>query len=139
MNKKVILLWIITVICLILTVVFWFLSKNTNVKYEKVKATVINSSSKVVTNKNTKSKVTFYAVTVKYSGKEYDLKNVHSLSGYSKGSLVDAYLSNGKLYANVEGVTSSTPISMIYFAFLISTLILFIGTPMYMAKVKNNV
>lgn len=74
MNKKVVVLWVITAICLVLTVVFWFLSKNTNVTYEKVKATVVNSSSKVVTNKYTKGESNFYTVTVKFNGKEYDLK-----------------------------------------------------------------
>ena len=66
MNKKVIILWVITILCLIMTVVFWFLSRNTDVEYEEVKATVTDTSTKVVTNKKTKSKTNFYKVNVNY-------------------------------------------------------------------------
>lgn len=138
MNKKVIILWVITILCLIMTIVFWFLSRNTDVEYEEVKATVTDTSTKVVTNKKTKSKTNFYKVTVNYNGEEYELHNVHGLSGYSKGLSVKAYLSNGKLYANVEGIKSTTPISIVYFVFLFSTFGLFIFTPTYMSKVKNK-
>lgn len=138
MNKKVIILWVITIICLIMTIVFWFLSRNTDVQYEEVKAIVTDTSTTVVTNKNTKNKTNFYKVIVKYNDQEYELHNVHGLAGYSKGRSVTAYLSNGKLYANIEGIKSTTPISIIYFVFLFSTFGLFIYTPTYMSKVKNN-
>lgn len=138
MNKKVIILWVITILCLILTIVFWFLSRNTDVEYEEVNVAVTDTSTKVVTNKKTKSKTNFYKVNVNYNGEEYELHNVHSLTGYSKGRSVKAYLSNGKLYANVEGIKSTTPISIVYFVFLFSTFGLFIFTPTYMSKVKNK-
>ena len=35
---------------------------------------------------------------------------IHSLSGYSEGRTDKAYLSNGKLNANVEGVNTFTPL-----------------------------
>jgi len=50
--------------------------------------------------------------------KTYDLGNAHSAYEYPKGKVVKAYLSNGKLYANEEGVKTSTPIATIYFVFL---------------------
>ncbi len=137
MNKKVIILWVVTILCLVMTIVFWFLSRNVEVDYEEVKAVVTDASSRVVTNTKTKSKTTFYDVTVTYNDKEYDLKNVHGLSGYTKGRSVTAYLSNDKLYANVEGIKSTTPLSITYFVFLFATFALFIYTPTYMSKVKK--
>lgn len=51
MNKKSTLLWRITGICLIMTVIFWFLMNKTEVKYEEVTAIVTSASSRVVVNK----------------------------------------------------------------------------------------
>ena len=51
MKNKVIIMWIITVICLILTIVFWFLMNKTEVQYEEVTATVTSTSIKEVVNK----------------------------------------------------------------------------------------
>ena len=101
MKNKVALMWIITVICLILTIVFLFLINKTEVKYEEVTATVISTSTKEVLNKKTQNRTKFYEVKVKYDGKEYELQNVHGLSGYYEGKSVKALLANDKLYANV--------------------------------------
>ena len=54
---------------------------------------------------------------VKYDGKEYELQNVHGFSGYYKGKSVKVLLSNEKLYANVEGIRSTTPVVIVYFIF----------------------
>lgn len=137
MNKKVIILWCITIFCLVMTVVFFVLSRNVEVDYEEVKVLVTNTSSRTVTSKRTRTKTTFYDVTVKYNDKEYDLKNVHGLGKYPKGQLVNAYFANGKMYANVEGIKSTSPLSITYFVFLFATFGLFIYTPTYMAKVKK--
>ena len=86
MNKKtVILMGVGFVVSLVLTIVFRILMDDQNLEYEEVQ--------------------------VRYDGETYDLENVHSLSGYSEGRTVKAYLSNGKLYANVEGVNTSTPVA----------------------------
>lgn len=69
MKNKVALMWIITVICLILTIVFLFLINKTEVKYEEVTATVISTSTKEVLNKKTQNRTKFYEVKVKYDGK----------------------------------------------------------------------
>lgn len=136
MKNKTAILWIITGVCLVLTVVFWFLMNNQEVKYEEVTAIVTNATSREVVNKKSGSRTTFYDVTVKYDGKDYDLQNVHGLSGYSNGKSVKALLANGKLYANVEGIKSSSPVAITYFVFLFGTFAMIIVSAMYMSKAK---
>ena len=115
---------------------FWFLMNKAEVNYEKVTAIVTEASSKDVVNKKTGSRTTFYEVKVTYEGKEYELQNVHSLVGYSKGRSVEALLSNGKLYANVEGIKSTSPVAIIYFIFLFGTFGMLIVSSTYMSKMK---
>jgi len=136
MKNKVTLMWSITVICLILTIVFWFLMNKTEVKYEEVTATVISTSTKEVVNKSTQNRTTFYEVKVEYNGKEYELQNVHGLSGYYKGASVKALLSNDKLYANVEGIKSTSPVAIVYFVFLFGTFGMLMASATYMSKAK---
>lgn len=136
MKNKSVIMWIITVICFILTIVFWFLMNNAEIQYEEVTAYVLDTSSDTIVNKKTGSRTTFYKVRVKYEGEEYDLQNVHSLSQYSEGKSVKALLSNGKLYANEEGIKSTSPIAIIYFIFLFGTFGMVILSSMYMSKTK---
>lgn len=136
MKHKVAIMWIITVICLVLTVVFWFLMNKAEVNYEEVTAVVTSTSTKQVVNKKTGSKTNFYEVKVKYEGKEYELQNVHGLSGYYEGKSVKALLSNEKLYANVEGIKSTSPVAIVYFVFLFGTFGMLILSSMYTSKVK---
>lgn len=138
MKNKVVIMWIITAICLILTIVFGFLMNNAEIHYEEVTAIVTDTSSKNVVNKKTGSRTTFYEVKVKYDGKEYELQNVHGLSGYYKGKSVKALLSNGKLYANVEGIKSTTPIAIVYFIFLFGTFAMLIVSATYTSKSKTK-
>ena len=138
MKNKVAIMWIITVVCLILTIVFWFLMNKVEVHYEEVTAIVTDTYSKAIVNKNTGSRTTFYEVKVKYEGKEYELQNVHGLSGYSKGKSVKALLSNEKLYANVEGIKSTSPVAIVYFIFLFGTFGMLILSSTYMSKLKNR-
>ena len=71
MKNKVVIMWGITAICAILTVVFWFLMNKVEVQYEEVSAIVTDTSSKEVVNKNTQNRTTFYEVKVEYNGKEW--------------------------------------------------------------------
>lgn len=136
MKNKVTIMWVITVLCLILTIVFWFLMNKVEVNYEEVTAIVTDTSSKSVVNKKTGSKTTFYEVKVRYEGKEYDLQNVHGLAGYSEGARVKALLANDKLYANVEGIKSTSPVAIVYFIFLFGTFGMLILSSTYMSKMK---
>lgn len=138
MKNKTIIMWVVTAICLVLTIVFWFLMNNQEVSYEEVTAIVTDTSSKSVVNKKTGSRTTFYEVKVKYEGEEYELQNVHGLSGYYEGKSVKALLSNGKLYANVEGITSTSPIAIVYFIFLFGTFAMFMASAIYMSKSKSK-
>lgn len=136
MKKKIAIMWILTVVCLILTIVFWFLMNKAEVSYEEVAAVVTSTSTKQVVNKKTGSRTNFYEVKVKYEGKEYELKNVHGLAGYYEGKSVKALLSNDKLYANVEGIKSTSPVAIIYFVFLFGTFGMLILSSMYTSKMK---
>lgn len=139
MKNKVAIMWIVTVICLILTIVFWFLMNKAEVKYEEVTATVTSTATKEIVNKNTQNRTTFYEVKVEYNGKEYDLQNVHGLSGYYQGKSVKALLANDKLYANIEGIKSTSPIAIVYFIFLFGTFGMLMLSATYMSKVKKQV
>ena len=116
------------VVSLVLTIVFRIRMDNQNLEYEEVDVQVVSTGTKTtnILMQYSSSSTTQYIVEVRYMGKTYDLKNVHSLSGYSEGRTVKAYLSNGKLYANVEGVNTSSFVAYAYFAFLIASFILFI-------------
>lgn len=121
MKKKNAIMWGVTVICFISTIFLWFLMNNSQIKYEEVTAVVTDTSSREIVNKGTNNRTTFYEVKVEYEGKEYELQNVHGLAGYYKGKSVKALLSNDKLYANEEGIKSTSPIAIIYFIFLFAT------------------
>ena len=138
MKNKTIILWLITAVCLVLTIVFWFLMNKVEVDYEEVTAIVTDTSTKTVVNKKTGSRTDFYEVKVKYEGEEYELKNVHGLSGYSKGRSVKSLLSNWKLYANVEGIKSTSPIAIVYFVFLFGTFGMVMISSIYMSKAKTK-
>lgn len=136
LKNKVAIMWIITVFCLIMTVIFWFLMNKAEVKYEEVTAVVTDTSSREVVNKKTGNRTTFYEVKVEYEGEEYELQNVHGLAGYTKGRNVKALLSNDKLYANVEGIKSTSLVAIVYFVFLFGTFGMLIVSSTYMSKVK---
>lgn len=138
MKNKGTILWGITAICFVLTVVFWFLMNKTEVHYEEVSAVVTHTSSREVVNKNTHNRTTFYEVKVFYNDKEYELQNVHGLAGYFKGKTVKALLSNDKLYANVEGIKSTSPMAIVYFVFLFGTFGMLMVSATYMSKVKHK-
>ena len=143
MNKtKVILMGVGFVVCLVLTIFFRICMDNQELEYEKVEVRVVSTDTEKIKVKMqySTSTTTKYIVKVSYHGKTYNLENVHSLVGYSKGKTVTAYLSRGKLYANIEGVNTSTPVSYAYFGFMIASFILFLAfacsTP-YLFKKKE--
>lgn len=138
MKNKSPVLWSITAACLVLTIALNFVMRNAKVSYEEVTATVVSTATKELVNKKTQNRTTFYEVKVNYDGKEYDLQNVHGLSGYVKGRKVKALLSNGKLYANVEGIKSTSPAATVYFVFLFATLGMLFVSATYSSKMKEK-
>ena len=138
MKNKVILLWGAFALCVVLAIVFWNLMNNVNPEYEKVKATVVSSKTEQVVNKKTGSRTNFYKVEVQYNGQNYDLKNPHDAYSYREGKVVDVLLSNGKLYANVEGIKTSTPVATVYYIFLFGSFGMLIVASMYTSKLGKE-
>ena len=116
MKKKAVICSIITVLCIVAAVFLRFAMEDTNPEYTEVKATVVSSDN--IVRKVLGKRQTQYEVVVEYEGQEYKLKNTHSSAPYIPGKEVTALLHDGKLYANIEGITSTTPVAMVYFVFL---------------------
>lgn len=138
--KKVWVCGIITIICIVATVLLRGPMANADVEYTEVKVQVVSSETKETTIKvgNSHSEMTTYEIVVSYNGKNYDLKNAHDSYSYRQGSTVTAYLSNGKMYANVEGVQNSTPAATAYFAALIGSFVMFFVTICLWANVAQQ-
>ena len=129
MNKKrIIILWFGSIFSIVITVFLWFCMNAVKPEYEKVEAVVLSSKVEQVVNRKTKTRTNIYRVQVEYKCKSYNLGNVHSASGYYKGRRVQAYLYQEKLYANIEGVKTSTPVAYLYFTFLFGSFALFFIT-----------
>ena len=138
--KKVWALGIITVIFIVATVLLRGPMANADVEYEEVKVTVVSAEKNTTTIRTgySRSTTTSYDIVVSYMGKNYDLKNAHDTYSYREGSTVTAYLSNGKLYANVEGVRNSTFAATAYFVALIGSLVMFFIFICTWANVAQN-
>lgn len=117
-------MWILFVVCVIGTVGLRYLSDREDVEYEEVTATVISAQERVLENRKTNTSYTSYDITVEYEGKEYALKNAYNVYQYPSGKEITAYLSRGNLYANIEGVESSTPLFYGYFVFLVASFVM---------------
>lgn len=128
--KKVYVCGIVTVICIVATVLLRKPMDNVKLDYTEVTAQVVSSQTKKTTVRTGahRSTLTEYEVIVSYMGKEYKLDNAHDTYSYREGADITAYLSDGKLYANVEGVRSSTPEAYAYFVALIGSFVMFFAT-----------
>ena len=128
--KKVWICGIIMVICIVAAVLLRGPMDNADIDYTEVKVQVVSSETKETDIKvgNSNSTMTTYDIVVSYQGQNYDLKNAHDSYSYRKGATVTAYLSNGKMYANVEGVQTSTPVATAYFVALIGSFVMFFIT-----------
>lgn len=134
MKKKMIILWIIFVVCLITTICLWFAMNNAEPEFEEVTVTVLSSKTERVVNRKTGSSTNFYKIEVRYQGKTYDLENAHNTYMYPEGKEVKAYLSNNRLFANEEGVQTSTPVATVYFVFLFASFAMLFVAPTYTSK-----
>lgn len=128
--KKVYACGIVTVLCIVAAVLLYAPMRNTEVDYSEVKVQVVSSEEKETTIKtgSSRSTMTTYDIVVSYMGENYALKNAHDSYSYRPGATVTAYLSNGKMYANVEGVRNSSPVSIAYFTALIGSFVMFFVT-----------
>ena len=119
--KKTLIFGLLTLACLAATVVLWFVLRDSQPEYEEVQAIVVSAESEkqYLGKGNT---LTLHHVICRYNGALYELKNAHDTWSYPEGRPVTVFLSGGKLYANIEGVKTSSPVGIVYFAFLFGTL-----------------
>lgn len=128
--KKVYACGVITIICIVAAVLLRTPMDNAALEYTEVRVQVVSSETDTTTIRsgNTRSTMTSYDIIVSYMGKEYPLKNAHDSYSYRRGSTVTAYLSGGRMYANVEGIRTSTPVAYAYFASLICSFVMLLVT-----------
>ncbi len=121
MKTKVIVLWVICIVLLVgIAPTRIAMDRAATPDYEEVQVTVVSSETTQVVNKKTGSKTDFYDVKVS------DLINVHNSYSYIEGRQTTALLSGDKLYANVEGIETSTPMAKAYFVCLIGGFVMLI-------------
>ncbi|MDD3222633.1 MAG: hypothetical protein EOM34_00370 [Clostridia bacterium] len=102
----------------------YILNANETYNYTKVQAVVTNCES----DDGTFGRHRKPTVTVRYNGEDYKLQNVLQESWYYyQGRQVDAYAADGKLYANIEGIRSTSTLGKIYFVFLFGLMFLLIA------------
>ncbi|MDO5603344.1 MAG: penicillin-binding protein [Oscillospiraceae bacterium] len=135
MKKKSTILWLATALCLIVTVGLWFAVNGSEVDYTEVSATVISSDTSY--RKVMGKRQAVYEVTVEYNGVTYDLENVYSAASYFPGKSTTVYEANGHLYANTDGVKTSTPLATLYFVFLFGSFGM-IGLSLYMMSKEKQ-
>ena len=120
---------ILLAVFFLMTVVFYVLSHNQHLSYKVVRVNVISVDIKNPLNKIDKDKV-----VVEYNGKSYEVENLmtnetlkyHTYLSSQKPA--DAYFANGRIFANDDGIRSTSMIGMIYFVFLFGTIILIFTT-----------
>lgn len=138
--KKVGILGILTIVFIVATVFFRIKMDNSELEYTEVQATVVSSDTihKRVKIGNSSTDVTEYKIVVHYGGKDYDLINAHNSYSYREGSTVTVLMANGKMYANEEGVRTTSFVGTAYFVGLIGSFILFMVTLCVWAQVAQN-
>lgn len=144
MKKKdkiiVIVMGIISV--LLFTTSFFFINffeeraKSQDYDYETVTCTVVDRYERYGTRSTRK-------IFVKYKGEKYELENPDDLYKYYIGQSIEAYLYNGKLYADADKIYFDSKDGKIMGAFVIirfsSGIMAVVGVPAYiMATLRNT-
>lgn len=137
-KKKAVILWILFIACLVTTVSLNRQVMNSDPDYEEVNVIVLSSETVTYINRKTGSRTNKYEIEVMYDGQRQELINAHNAYSYREGATVKAYLANGKLYANPEGVKTSTPLAKVYFGFLFGTVAVFTAACMSLSKKKTK-
>lgn len=135
MKKMVNLLWCAFVVCLIATVIMWFVVDAQKIEYEEVEVTVLSAVKKQDSNNS----IGVYKVMVEYNDETYELENAHNTHQYPQGRTVKAYLTNnGRLFANIEGVSSTTLLAAIYYMCLFTCFGLLFVSVIFLGKAKQE-
>lgn len=137
MKKIATISVIVMLLCIIATVGLRFAIDKASPDYSEVEAIVVSSETKQ--KKVLGQWQTVYEVTVLYNGQRYNLKNTHGTAAYQPGRKVEAFLSNGRLYANIEGIKTSTPLARVYFGFLVASFAMVIVTINLIGKARRSV
>ena len=138
MQKKAKLIWCLFIICLIAMIGLRIAMEVQELEYEEVEVRVVSAETKHVKNRKTGSTQDYYIVKVAYKGEVHELGNAYKTSQYDTGDYVKAYVSNGHLFANIEGVSTSTPVAKVYFACLYGCFGLLIAGVYFSAKEKEE-
>ena len=93
----------------------------TGVKYSYEEVTVIVTDCREISYDG---RTTTTEVRVYYKNREYDLINVKGWAPYVVGYTTQAYFSEGKMYANIDGIKSTSIWGKRYFWLLGSTMVL---------------
>lgn len=138
--KKVAICGVLTVLCIVATILLRKPMDNAELDYQEVKAYVVSSQTKqeTVRSKYSTSTRKVYEVIVRYEGKEYKLKNAHNSYSYRAGQNATAYLYKGNLYANTEGVRNASPAGIAYNVALIASFAMFLITMLLLTKVGQK-
>lgn len=133
MKRKARILWCTFVVCLIATVVMWFFVDKQKIEYEEVEVRVLSAVTKQY------RRYYFHEVKVEYNGKTYELENIPNTYQYPQGATVKAYLANnGRLFANIEGVSSTTALATVYFVCLFGSFGVLLIAAIYSGKAKQE-
>lgn len=139
MKIKPVFLLIITVICIGTAVALWFAVNHADVDFTETEVVVLSAETRY---KKFKGAVTqryeVHDVKVEYNGEPYDLKNVHNTYSYQVGDTITVYLSNGNLYANLEGVNTSTLVAKVYYVFLFAGFAMIFITASSFSRAKKE-
>lgn len=136
MKTKVTISVIVLLLCIAATVGLRIATDRASTAYDEVEATVVSSETKQ--KKVLGTRQTVYEVIVRYEGQNYELKNTHGTAAYQPGWEVTVFLSGGELYANVEGVKTSTPLATVYFVFLFASFGMVIVTVTVISKARRS-
>lgn len=138
MKTKAKLIWCAFAVCLIGMLILRVAMELQKLDYREVQVQVVSAETKHVRHRRTRNTHTYQEVKVAYEGKVQKLRNTYTTSLYTPGRDVKAYLSNGRLYANIEGVSTSTPIAKLYFVCLFGSFGFVILGVVYTEKAKQG-
>lgn len=138
MKKKSKMIWCIFAVCVIVAIILRLAMEAQKLEYKEVQVRVISAETKHIQNRRLHTTYDIREVKAAYKDKVYELGNVYNTNLYTPGEHVKAYLSNGRLYANIEGVSTSTPLAKVYFVFLFGSFGLLILGFYYWGKARDE-
>lgn len=110
--------WLLFLACAAAAVVLNVKMRNQDVEYEEVNVMVLSARDVTLKNNKTGTRTTLHEIEVLYNGERAMLENAHDSYSYREGQSAKAYLSGGRLFANVEGIQTTTLLAKVYFGFL---------------------